>query len=128
MLAIVPVAMYFGLLHWSHQHKAHMREALRWAESVGGSGSVNDHGTFFENHKISLNLAGTKVTDRDLVLLKGQPNLAQLNLANTSITDSALRVLHHAPELELLVLSGTRVTPAGVRALRGALPAVVVRY
>jgi hypothetical protein len=127
MLAVVPPAMYFGLLHWSQKHNDHMQEAVRWAEEFGGSGSIRDDGKFFEDNKLSLNLAGTKVTDQDLMMLKDQTELTRLNLANTSITDEGLRLLHHSRGLEFVDVSGTRITSDGARALREALPAVIVR-
>ena len=127
MMSIVPLAMYLGLMNWSHQDNDHMRQAVRWAESFGGSGSVADRGRVFEDHKIYLDLAGTKVSDRDMRTLKSQTELARLNLANTAITDEGLLLLYDARELEVLNLSGTQVTPAGIRSLREALPSLAVK-
>ncbi|HUY87668.1 MAG TPA: hypothetical protein VMV10_02930 [Pirellulales bacterium] len=71
----------------------------------------------------SLNLSSTAITDAGLEQLAQFPELRHLNLENTAITDAGLAHLQALPKLESLQLSLTEVTDDGLPAL-GRLPAL----
>jgi uncharacterized membrane protein len=68
---------------------------------------------------ITLNLAGTKVTDAGLAAVRQMPNLQQLRLERTVVTDAGLKNLSKLRKLDYLNLYGTTVTDAGLQALKG---------
>lgn len=125
MLAVVPFACYFAVMRWSHSQKAHVQRAVRWAESLGGSGTSSQAPNGFEIHRLDIDLKGTAVTDADLAFLEGRTDLDYLNLSDTQITDAGLRHLRNAKKLTVLDLRGTQVTTEGVQTLRDALPHLI---
>jgi hypothetical protein len=66
----------------------------------------------------SIDLAGTKARDQDLLVLAGLPDLAILNLAFTAVTDDGVKHLRALPLLDDLNLTGTRATDASVATLK----------
>ncbi|ADG66467.1 hypothetical protein Plim_0620 [Planctopirus limnophila DSM 3776] len=64
-----------------------------------------------------LNLRGTKITDAGLVHVGTLKNLLKLHLEKTAITDAGLAHLSGLEKLEYLNLYGTKVTGAGVKGL-----------
>ena len=68
---------------------------------------------------VEVSLAGTKITDAELVHLKGLANLQSLTLTRTEITDSGLVHFKGLPNLQTLYLSGTKVTDTGLVHLKG---------
>lgn len=70
--------------------------------------------------QVRFDLIGAQVTDQDVALLAGlEPTLVSLNLAGTSITDAGLAALGSFPRLERLHLARTGVTDAGLVHLSG---------
>ena len=67
-------------------------------------------------------LLGTTVTDAGLAHLKGLKKLENLNLAATKVTDAGLVHLKGLTNLTTLSLADTAVTDAGVKQLQQALP------
>lgn len=68
--------------------------------------------------EVRLDLLGEQVTDEELKLLSGlQPTLVSLNLAGTAITDEGVATLASYPALERLHLERTAVTDEGVASL-----------
>jgi uncharacterized membrane protein/YHS domain-containing protein len=70
------------------------------------------------NHLVSLDLAGTSVTDAGLAQVAAMPHLKRLHLERTALTDAALTCLSALQELEYLNLYGTSVTDAGLDRLK----------
>ena len=66
---------------------------------------------------VHLNLSGMNITDADMALITGFPNLRQLNLNYTPITDKGLKDISKLKDLESIMLSGTGVTTAGIAKL-----------
>ena len=66
---------------------------------------------------VALELAGTQVSDSDLVRLVGVPGLTRLDLRASLITDAGLKHLASLKTLEALDLSRTRVSDRGLDAL-----------
>jgi hypothetical protein len=75
---------------------------------------------------IGVNLAGSNVTDADLVHLKEFPALRRLDLSSTRITDQGLTHLKGLKQLQMINLQGTKVTAGGVAELQKALPAAKI--
>ncbi len=59
-----------------------------------------------------------EVTDKDLALLQGLPNLRHLNLEHTSVTDAGMKDVARCTNLVSLYVSWTGVTDAGLAELR----------
>jgi uncharacterized membrane protein len=65
--------------------------------------------------EVRFDLLGAQVTDADLALLAGlEPTLVSLNLAGTSVTDDGLSAIDSFVRLERLHLGRTAVTDAGL--------------
>lgn len=99
----------------SDEDKA-IAKAIEEIEKLGGKVETNRNGNV---HKVDLSLAGEKVQDGHLVLLRVFPLLDTLDLSGTSITDAGLKHLKELDWLRYLYLLGTDVTDAGVPELRG---------
>jgi hypothetical protein len=65
----------------------------------------------------SLDLRGTKVTDKGLLTIAAMPNLVRLHLERTAVTDKGLPSLASLPELQYLNLYATEITDAGLQTL-----------
>ena len=59
-------------------------------------------------------LGESRITDNELICLKGLPRLKKLVLGKTQVTDAGLKHLEGLTQLEDLSLSRTRVTDAGL--------------
>ena len=68
---------------------------------------------------VEVNLALTKITDADLVHLKGLTKLQTLGLAHTKVTDGGLVHLKGLAKLQTLNLMRTKITDAGLVHLKG---------
>ncbi len=66
-----------------------------------------------------VNLNRTRVTDADLVILKGLPRLSLLSLDSTRITDAALDHLKGLSSLRVLSLNQTQVSDSSLAKLKG---------
>lgn len=75
---------------------------------------------------LSLDLAGTRLSDEALLHLGGLEVLRRLDLAATPVSRRGLRVLHGLPELEWLNLAGTSIGPWGRWRLRRSFPRLQV--
>ena len=75
-----------------------------------------------------VDLSSTKVTDDELVHLKGLTNLQYLNLTGTKVTDAGLEHLKGLTSLKRLDLDGTKVTTKGVNKLQKALPYCAIHH
>lgn len=62
----------------------------------------------------TLDLAGSTIDDRQLVLLAPLARLETLNLSSTAITDAGLKQLAQFPQLRHLNLENTAITDAGL--------------
>jgi Leucine-rich repeat (LRR) protein len=76
---------------------------------------------------LTLNIAGTQVTDEGLKCLATLPNLRGLNIEGTRVSDRGLAHLSGLPHLKLLCLGKTQVTDAGLKQL-SSLPELRVLY
>ena len=78
-------------------------------------------------------LAGTKVTDEDMRLLRRLRELRRLSLDETAVTDSGLATLRgtpkepHVENLEYLSIRGTPTTDDATRFFREMLPKCEIR-
>ena len=70
----------------------------------------------------TLNLQGTKVTDKGVEYLKKLTKLQALDLAFTAVSDAGLEPLKKLEKLQSINLARTKVTPEGVVGLQKALP------
>ena len=73
-----------------------------------------------------LHLEGTEITDAGLAHLKGLANLRYLNVYNTQITDAGLEHLKGLKNLKNLYLWQTKVTEEGAKNLFAALPQTTI--
>ncbi|HWB10443.1 MAG TPA: hypothetical protein VG826_14520 [Pirellulales bacterium] len=64
----------------------------------------------------------SRVTDAEMVYVRGFAGLRVLGLSHTQVTDAGLVHLHGLTSLRALHLDGTQVTNAGVTRLRQMLP------
>lgn len=64
-------------------------------------------------------LTGSRVSDSDLRLLNGTPDLILLNLDGTAISDEGLTHIRDLPKLKTLRLCRTAITDAGLSRLSG---------
>lgn len=71
-----------------------------------------------------VSLAGTKVRDEDLAILRDLDGISSLNLGATNISNAGLKHIVGLTSLTSLTLSGTQVDDAGVTELR-ALPGLI---
>lgn len=74
-----------------------------------------------------LNLADTKITDDDLIIIGQFLNLSRLRLENNTVTDAGLQHLIALSHLESLNLYNNRITDAGLLVLE-KLPALTRVY
>lgn len=82
----------------------------------------NLFGIDFFNAVVRLNLDSTDVSDGELALLEGVPQLLWLNLFNTGITDSGLEHLSRLHRLQRLELGGAvKITDVGLEHLKGLM-------
>ena len=73
-----------------------------------------------------LHLEGTEITDAGLAHLKGLANLRYLNLYNTQVSDAGLDNLKGLKNLKNLYLWQTKVTDEGAKNLFAALPQTTI--
>ena len=96
-------------------------DAVAALKKLGARIKQDDHGEVVE-----VSIASTKVTDADLVHLKGLTNLQSLVIGSfgsqSQITDAGLVHLKGLTGLQTLFLGGTKITDAGVADLQKALP------
>lgn len=74
----------------------------------------------------SLNLHGTNLTDKGLVLITDLPRLQSLELAYTAVTDAEISKLTRFPKLRKIFLYGTAVKPQTIEDLKSNLPGVTI--
>jgi acetyl esterase/lipase len=72
-----------------------------------------------KNRVIGVNLGERKVTDADLIQLKGLDDLQELDLTRTGITSAGLANLKDLTSLKKLFLTETKVDDAGISHLQG---------
>ena len=68
---------------------------------------------------IAINLANTRIDDRDLLELKKAADVQELTLSNTRITDRGLAILAEFKQLRQLHCEGTKITNHGMKSLAG---------
>jgi hypothetical protein len=95
----------------SRQQKSLISKLER--EGLSGVSAMFSHGS-----AISLEAYG-RVTNEDLIILRGLPDIALLNLEDTEISDAGLVHFEGLTELRILVLRGCDITDAGLRHLIG---------
>ena len=81
-------------------------------------GKVERDEDLVDHPVVSIRLARVHITDADLQLLEGFPDLRTVRLVATSVTDDGLRQLRHLRGLRTLDLRGTPITDAGLREVR----------
>ncbi len=97
-----------------------------WQTNVGDGGldCLAQH-----RHMRALVLDETKVTDRDLVHLRGMTEMEEwLGLTDTGITDAGLENLTEMKKLRSLNLLRTKATRDGVRKLQASLPQAHISF
>jgi Leucine-rich repeat (LRR) protein len=106
------------------------RAVAKWVLSLGGRVRVRVAGREqdFASVKdlpaeafqvIGVYLTGTKVSDAEVVHLKGLPNLTGLNLSHTQVSDTGLAHLKGLTRLMRLELHAVQVSDAGLAHLKG---------
>jgi uncharacterized membrane protein len=88
------------------------------------SGKVNalpdlNHLLKLKQQIVWLQLTDCGITDEQLKIIAGLPNLYKLNLSQNAITDTGVKHLLPLPKLKMLNLYGTNITDAGIRLLSG---------
>jgi hypothetical protein len=75
----------------------------------------------FDDQKriIGVNLSERRITDADLVQLRGLPHLQELDLTRTRITGAGLENVKDSTALRTLFLTDTKVDDAGIAHLKG---------
>jgi hypothetical protein len=68
---------------------------------------------------VAVNLSGKKLSDDNLIAIRGLTKLVELGLANTPISDVGTRHLNRLGRLRYVDLSETRITSEGLRFLSG---------
>ena len=92
--------------------------AISEIKRFGGSVTVDEKSP--GKPVIEVNLVGSKLTDANLVYLRGFPELKWLSLGNArKITDAGLFHIKGLAKLEFLNLDNTQVTDAGLADLKG---------
>ena len=84
-------------------------DAVAALKKLGARIKQDDQGEVVE-----VSIASTKVTDADLVHLKGLTNLQSLRLGDTQVTDAGLVHLKGLTKLQTLHLRHTEITDAGL--------------
>ncbi|HWG47854.1 MAG TPA: protein kinase [Gemmataceae bacterium] len=92
-------------------------EAIRLIQKLGGR---IIRGNPINKSAVTVDLAGTKVTNADLPALTALKALTTLKLDHTGVTDQGLTCLAGLPELTELALTNTKVTDAGMKPLAEA--------
>lgn len=72
-----------------------------------------------DEHTVSLDLSGSKITDTGLRSLSRLQELRHLNLSGCAVSDHGLEVLRTLPRLESIDLTWTRTGDGAIRALAG---------
>jgi hypothetical protein len=93
------------------------QKALVAIERLGGQ--FRRDGKAPDQPVVEVDLAVTKVTDKDLALLANLPGLRRLDLTLTPITDKGLERLKGLPRLDELTLVCPDITKKGVDQLQG---------
>jgi len=122
-----------GQSGWGPYHR--QQTALRMIESLGGRVESRTVGpAWFRSQRIvSIDLAGTKVTDEDMHQLRHLSELRRLSLDETAVTDAGLATLRgtpkepHSVNLEYLSVRGTPTTDNEIRFFRKMLPKCEIR-
>jgi hypothetical protein len=91
------------------------RDKLRLAFAVIGARVSVETGP--AGPEVVLDFSGSKVTDRDLLRLKGHATFQVLKLSGTAITYRGLEHLESRGELRVLHLPQSAITPEGTRIL-----------
>jgi len=92
------------------------------ALDLNGSKRLTDDGILHLAHfprLEHLDLGGTGVTDRGLVVLRDLPSLKSIGLWWTGVTDDGVQHLSHCHDLERANLGGTRTGDGALRAIAG---------
>ena len=95
-------------------------DAVAALKKLGARIKQDDHGEVVE-----ISIASTKITDTDLVHLKGLTNLQSLVIGiglQSQVSDAGLVHLKGLANLEVLHLAATQITDAGIADLKKALP------
>ena len=100
---------------WATEVNPEQAKAVAEIEKLGGNVIVDEK----SQAVIGVSLRKTKVTDAELVCLKGLTNLEELELERTKVTDAGLEHLQGLTKLQWLGLAGTNVTDAGLEHLQG---------
>ncbi|MCP4815973.1 MAG: hypothetical protein GY888_25940 [Planctomycetaceae bacterium] len=104
--------------------KPTLAKTIAFIKKLGGQFELNQANTAV----IRVGLNNTKITDAELVHLKGLTELFFLVLADTQVTDAGLVHLEGLKNLRFLFLLDTKVTKAGVRRLQKALPNCTITH
>ncbi len=65
----------------------------------------------------TVDLGGTKASDRDLIQLKQLPHVQVVYLDNSNVTDDGLKHMRGLPNVKYLCLGGTRITDSAMQFL-----------
>ena len=108
-----------------------MKRLLLVMEMVGcrqqeDAGNAVDPSGVADEH-VATDSVGGKVTNDDLVHLKGLTSLQTLILGETKVTDAGLVHLVGLTNLKTLILRETQFTDAGIAELQKALPNCRIR-
>ncbi len=92
-------------------------KAVAEIKKLGGNVTIDENNP--QTPVISVDFELSKVTDADLVILKGLPQLQSLELEDTFVADAGLERLKGLAQLQRLGLRGTDITDAGLEHLKG---------
>jgi hypothetical protein len=91
------------------------KESISAFAALGGGRFVGDYiPASSERRTIGIHAPNSKVTDADLVHLKGLPDTEYLNFENTKITDAGLVHLSGLTHLAYLTFHSTKITDDGL--------------
>ncbi len=100
---------------WAAADNPKQAKAIAEIEKLGGNVIVDEK----SQAVIGVSLRKTKVTDAELVLLRGLTRLEEIDLGKTGVTDAGLVHLKGLAKLQWLGLQETKITDAGLVHLQG---------
>jgi hypothetical protein len=117
-----PKAKNQPIVLWIHEgggHKGDKADAQKLAEQLGKLKKLGARVKLDDQDRVvEVNLGERKVTDADLVLLRGFHHLRELDLTRTKVTGAGLKHLRDLTSLQTLYLTETKVDDAGIGHLK----------
>lgn len=119
MQAMSKVTAYPYIANAAHNHRTAHNTSLQQINSSQITDELLRTASKQDLEMTSLDLSGSRVTDKGLSYLTKWRNLRHLYLDDMNITDRGIQQLQSMNRLETLALSGTQITDKGVERLVG---------